>query len=447
MSETFWDGIPMLWRKKKDNVYGDFTTSRLLGNGIYSVNEPDFEEGGGFLNLRERPVLVGIWYVFILSCLLWWLPLFGPMIAGYIGGRKAGSPLKGIMVAIIPVFIILLLLIGIDVGLIPGLGAVVAIPSMLMSGIQSISPTGASYLSGMYDSLGGVVGVNGNGFFIVVIFGYIGGMMADINRKDLAHATGNKHFYDGFANKFSGWHIGKFADMVAERVLWSLGTVSYAGKNIIARTHSEPDTFSFENLKSLPASTHSEPYQYESRADSYESERAFGYDDYQPLDYEPLPPNDIRDVDSFENYEPIIPEREYQESEWSVTHRDLSEDSMINSWKEHDRNVGKGPNKQRSERNSNKSSPKRSSKTKTKEKRDAVIFDSKEKNSDKDRPKKKNTPVKRKQLPLVTRALAAVDEIKVKKDDEEEQEEPLLSEVTEVSKPQRAKQAQSYERL
>ena len=47
----------------------------------------------------EGPVVYSFWsavkYTFTLSLLLWWLPIFGQMIAGYVGGRRAGVALEG----------------------------------------------------------------------------------------------------------------------------------------------------------------------------------------------------------------------------------------------------------------------------------------------------------------------------------------------------------------
>src|SRR3989337_919678 len=45
-------------------------------------------------------------YVTLLSILLWWLPTFGQMIAGYVGGRRAGSPWRGVAAALVPVVLI-----------------------------------------------------------------------------------------------------------------------------------------------------------------------------------------------------------------------------------------------------------------------------------------------------------------------------------------------------
>src|SRR5207245_8637720 len=40
------------------------------------------------------------------SFLLWWLQPAGPMIAGFVGGRRSGSPMKGVTAALLPVITI-----------------------------------------------------------------------------------------------------------------------------------------------------------------------------------------------------------------------------------------------------------------------------------------------------------------------------------------------------
>ncbi len=42
-----------------------------------------------------------IW-MFVLSILLFWLPIIGPLIAGFVGGRKAGGVGNAILAAFIP---------------------------------------------------------------------------------------------------------------------------------------------------------------------------------------------------------------------------------------------------------------------------------------------------------------------------------------------------------
>src|ERR1700761_1534534 len=64
----------------------------------------------------NRPGSVGsaaVW-MFGLSILLFWLPILGPLIAGFVGGRKAGGVGNAILAAILPaiVFGVLLFFLG-----------------------------------------------------------------------------------------------------------------------------------------------------------------------------------------------------------------------------------------------------------------------------------------------------------------------------------------------
>lgn len=51
----------------------------------------------------------GIYYTVLFSLLLWWIPIAGPAIAGYIGGRKSGSTTKAIASSLIATSVILIL--------------------------------------------------------------------------------------------------------------------------------------------------------------------------------------------------------------------------------------------------------------------------------------------------------------------------------------------------
>jgi hypothetical protein len=73
-----------------------------------------------------------IW-MFVLSILLFWLPVVGPLIAGFVGGRKAGSLGNAVLAALLPgivvsvgLFFLASLLTGIPVlGAIAGAGGLV----------------------------------------------------------------------------------------------------------------------------------------------------------------------------------------------------------------------------------------------------------------------------------------------------------------------------------
>ncbi len=483
-------------------MYGDEATNRLMNRGVYSLYKPDMEEKGRFSRRREHNILMGMWYVFILSCLLWWLPLFGQMIAGYLGGRKAGSPTKGVLVAVIPVLIILLLFVGMDLGMMPFLGAITGIPTMIMNGIQGFSPHAASYVSGMYISLKSFVGLDGNGFIIVVVFGLIGGMMADMNKKEIIRATGNDHFYDAFLGRLSGASLSKFADMVAERVIWTLGSIDHGGRNLLGRMHREPNTFGFDELQKLPStSTAYALPAHISEPTSYQPEKAFGYDalpsqDEEFMDIENIAPNGSSATyrsreepqDSFMQIESISPRRssvkrrsrkipedsfmqlkkinpkaprprsrsrrepqDSLEEEWGISHRDLSEESLTKAWKEHNKNIDGGRYGGRYTRNAENVperlySKKKPKNQKPKEKRDALVYDNEGKLINKTEAKRnvRSKSSKNKVPSLVTRALDADKGVNAKANENALQNH---TEKQKEEKTMRTKPVQSYDRL
>lgn len=451
-----WDN--MFRRKKQEMMYGDFVTNKLLSNGIYSVYKPDVNDEKRIFKRREHPILTGIWYVFILSCLLWWLPLFGQMIAGYIGGRKAGTPMKGVLVALIPVFFIFLLFIGMDQGYFPFLMSIVSIPHNLMTGVNSLSPQAASYLSGIYNNLKTVVGLDGNGFFIILVFGFIGGIMADMNKKEIVHASGNQHFYDALFERFSGAGLSKFADMVAERVFWTLSTIDHGSKNLIGRMHNRPNAIGFENLQKLPTTPSAfalpahdnEPISYQPERDiKYDAQDTHDAHTFQQGEFEKM--KKIAPNTSSQRIYPRNGRNDHLEEDWGIDHRDLSEESLPKTWKEHNRAIERGKKDQRYRRDFNNSTEKlnlkkNSTRSRPNEKREALIYDNEGNLQNKIEEKRKNNVKfpKRKVPPLISRALSADEVVKAK---EKKEKQTTTEDEKDRKEIVRAKPSNLYDRL
>jgi len=97
-------------RKKKSKT-ADKTTKKLMDSGVLNV-----DRRGTYSRkvANESHPPYGFWsavqYTFVLSLFLWWMPTFGQMIAGYVGGRRAGGPWKGAIAAFIPVAIFIIVL-------------------------------------------------------------------------------------------------------------------------------------------------------------------------------------------------------------------------------------------------------------------------------------------------------------------------------------------------
>ncbi|MEK6851185.1 MAG: hypothetical protein AABY30_01460, partial [Candidatus Thermoplasmatota archaeon] len=137
-------------------------------------------------------------YILVLSLLLWWLPTVGQMIAGYVGGRRAGGPWRGIVAAILPVLFIVLLVWGTERGLLaPWLGALTGIPAGIGAFVTTAIPPaapfvqfGLSYLDAFVRSLQGTLALGSNGYLVTIVFAYIGGILADQSRREASVGRG-----------------------------------------------------------------------------------------------------------------------------------------------------------------------------------------------------------------------------------------------------------------
>jgi len=56
--------------------------------------------------MQKGSVVSGMLWMILLSVLLFWLPVLGPLLAGIVGGKKAGGVGNALLAAILPVFIL-----------------------------------------------------------------------------------------------------------------------------------------------------------------------------------------------------------------------------------------------------------------------------------------------------------------------------------------------------
>ncbi len=194
----------LLGRKSKLSKR-DSTTKQLQNSGVYSMGHgqhPYIVEEETVEAVKEKKIYgfwAGVWYTTIISILLFWLPPFGQMIAGYVGGRKAGNPRIGLLAAMAPMSLIFLLFLmrymgnyvtEIDwfLGL-PGQGAEWFGTNLPIIGpiIEFMAHYTQTFVSAMWTYE----------FFIypyvlTVIFGYVGGILSQQRQKEL-QAEGKDH--------------------------------------------------------------------------------------------------------------------------------------------------------------------------------------------------------------------------------------------------------------
>ncbi len=59
---------------------------------------------------KKGSIISGIFWIFLISILLFWLPGFGPLIAGIVGGKKAGGISNAIIAVFLPAIVLGVLL-------------------------------------------------------------------------------------------------------------------------------------------------------------------------------------------------------------------------------------------------------------------------------------------------------------------------------------------------
>lgn len=136
--------------------------------------------------------------ILILAFLLWWVQPAGPMIAGYVGGRRSGSPMKAVLAALLPVAAIYLANASYAANVAARqIDFVASLPTLVTDGLSSILPFLApykefliSYMAGFVAALTTTFGMGTNGYLMVIIFAYIGGLIAEQTRRELASRSG-----------------------------------------------------------------------------------------------------------------------------------------------------------------------------------------------------------------------------------------------------------------
>jgi len=165
--------------------------------GVYRI-EVDNEIG----RLRRDGPPFSFWasarIILILSVLLWWIQPAGPMIAGYVGGRRSGAPWKAVLAALLPVLIILVA----NYSYAHNVAArqidfVASLPVAAGDGVASILPFLGpykdfliGYLQSFVDALRTTFGMGTNGYLMVILFAYIGGLLGEQSRRELMFRSG-----------------------------------------------------------------------------------------------------------------------------------------------------------------------------------------------------------------------------------------------------------------
>lgn len=76
----------------------------------------------------------GIFWMFLISILLFWLPVIGPFLAGFVGGKKSGGVGSALAAVFLPgiVFAILLFLAATAISGVPLIGAIAGAGGLIL---------------------------------------------------------------------------------------------------------------------------------------------------------------------------------------------------------------------------------------------------------------------------------------------------------------------------
>lgn len=136
---------------------------------------------------KHYSLLTSIVTAFVATIFLWWLPIFGPMISGYVAGRTSGSRYKGLISTAVVAGVIGLSSF-IFTYVIPVPASVTAyLSSTIVFSIHSVSPYAAWFLSSLgtlFTSFTGYLAFVPPSWAILVVFGFIGGNMSELLVKD-----------------------------------------------------------------------------------------------------------------------------------------------------------------------------------------------------------------------------------------------------------------------
>lgn len=130
----------------------------------------------------------GIYYSVLFSLLLWWIPIAGPAIAGYIGGRKSGTTSKAITSSLIATSVIII----ITFMMAPFTsGSLAGVNNYFSNGVLTLSQSKLFAYSGLLSDLYTGYGIYKTfaiilpgSLVIMNIFSYTGGFMSTLRTQE-----------------------------------------------------------------------------------------------------------------------------------------------------------------------------------------------------------------------------------------------------------------------
>jgi hypothetical protein len=128
--------------------------------------------------------------------LLWWIPFIGQAVAGYVGGRKAGTAVRGMIAAGVSAMVLIGIVMVLSAGIIGGFDFLNSEPHDLVASAGTdfpiIGPILAlilTYMQGLFFLVAGTTSMKIPIYVITVIFGMVGGALAEQHAKEVARSA------------------------------------------------------------------------------------------------------------------------------------------------------------------------------------------------------------------------------------------------------------------
>ncbi|MFA5313725.1 MAG: hypothetical protein WC375_10510 [Methanomassiliicoccales archaeon] len=169
----------MRFRRKSDD--DDEVTSSLLDNGVYNISESHKRPKKDKMDKSPYSILGAIKYAFILTFALWWLPIIGPMIAGYVTGRRAGKAWLGMLAATMALLSVSIVTTLLNSGVVGGYGSTSNLKDWLVALIPIFGPYfefADQYMSYYLGAVQLSTGMHLDIYILTLAFAYIGGAIA-----------------------------------------------------------------------------------------------------------------------------------------------------------------------------------------------------------------------------------------------------------------------------
>ncbi len=176
-----------LIREGEEDIDEVVATSRkrAMKTGTLAEGDKIQIEVGAVKGLQaKRGVKRGAFWIVALSLLLFWVPVLGPAVAGYVGGRKAGTPLRAFFAALLPIL-------GAFAAFAALAASTVNVPALVRhmveagsAGIIGTLPFDFPILGYVLGNLAAVMRAGPDALFLLLAFALVGGAVSEMKLQE-----------------------------------------------------------------------------------------------------------------------------------------------------------------------------------------------------------------------------------------------------------------------